>query len=376
MVSETPGAILTDRIASLAAALRRRDVRVGVGEVLAAHRALDVVDAASRADVALALRAVLIARREDLGAFDAAFREVFGAPDDDPATGTPPKCDEPSSAAPSGTANGHRHSGPDEEPVAAPNAWSAVALDRTKNFSAYDDEERAALRIALVRLARRTPLRRSRRTRPSRGRNGRALDLRGTVLASLSHFGEPVQRHWRMPTEQPRPLVLVCDVSGSMAPYARVLLQYLQACVTARRRVEAFVFGTRLTRITRELALRDPDEALRRASDAVTDWSGGTRIGESLGQLNREHGRRLGRGSVVVMLSDGWDRGDPALLEAEMARLRRTAHRVVWVNPLAAQPEYQPLARGMRTALPHTACLLPGESLASLEQLVDTLEGL
>jgi uncharacterized protein with von Willebrand factor type A (vWA) domain len=159
-----------------------------------------------------------------------------------------------------------------------------------------------------------------------------------------------------------------------MTPYARMLLQYLHASVAARRRVEAFAFGTRLTRITHELGGRDHDLALERASAAVTDFSGGTRIGSALAELNRAHGRRIGRGAVVVILSDGWDRGDPELLEAEMGRLRRSAHRLVWLNPLAAHPDFEPLARGMRAAVPHTDELLAGNSLASLEELARILE--
>jgi uncharacterized protein with von Willebrand factor type A (vWA) domain len=183
-----------------------------------------------------------------------------------------------------------------------------------------------------------------------------------------------MERRYREPALKPRRIVLVCDVSGSMAPYARMLLQYLQASVAARARVEAFVFGTRLTRVTRDLEGRDPDRALERAAERVTDWSGGTRIGAALAELNREHGRRIGRGAVIVILSDGWDRGDPDLLAAEMARLRRTAHRLVWLNPLAADPRYEPLTRGMRAALPHVDHLLPGNSIASLESLADLME--
>jgi uncharacterized protein with von Willebrand factor type A (vWA) domain len=170
--------------------------------------------------------------------------------------------------------------------------------------------------------------------------------------------------------------VLICDVSGSMEPYARMLLQYVHACVAARKRVEAFAFGTRLTRITNELTGRDHDRALERAAAAVTDFSGGTRIGAALAELNRSYGRRLGRGAVAVILSDGWDRGDPAMLEAEMARLRRSAYRLVWLNPLAAHPDYEPLTQGMRAAIPHTDRLLAGNSIASLEQLAAILEGL
>jgi uncharacterized protein with von Willebrand factor type A (vWA) domain len=144
--------------------------------------------------------------------------------------------------------------------------------------------------------------------------------------------------------------------------------------VSARRRVEAYALGTRLTRITRELAGRDPNRALARAADRVVDLGGGTRIGAALAELNRTHGRRLGRGSVVVILSDGWDRGDPEQLAAEMARLKRTAHRLVWLNPLAAAPGYEPLTQGMRAALPHADDLLPGNSLASLAALAELME--
>lgn len=194
------------------------------------------------------------------------------------------------------------------------------------------------------------------------------------VRASLRTLGEPIDRRWRAPSQRSRPVVLVCDVSGSMAPYARMLLQYLQASVAARRRVEAFAFGTRLTRITNELGGRDPDLALDRAADAVLDFSGGTRIGDALAELNRVHGRRVGRGAVIVILSDGWDRGDPELLAAEIARLRRSAHRLIWLNPLAAHPDFEPLTRGMRAAVPHTDELLAGNSLASLEELAELLE--
>jgi uncharacterized protein with von Willebrand factor type A (vWA) domain len=154
-----------------------------------------------------------------------------------------------------------------------------------------------------------------------------------------------------------------------------MLMQYLHACVVGRGRVEAFAFGTRLTRVTRELATRDPDRALARAAEAVVDWSGGTRIGAALAELNHEHGRRLSRGAVAVILSDGWDRGDPELLAAEMARLRRCTHRTIWLNPLKAHPGYEALTRGMRAALPHVDHFLAGNSLASLEELAELLEG-
>jgi uncharacterized protein with von Willebrand factor type A (vWA) domain len=262
----------------------------------------------------------------------------------------------------------------DEQPEVRPAAWSDVEVLHDKDFAEYTDAERALARAVVMRLARRMPQRETRRTRAVR-RRGVRPDLQATVRASLRHGGEPLDRRWREHATGPRKLVLVCDVSGSMAPYSRMLLQYLHAAVATHRRVEAFVFGTRLTRVTRELGERDPDRALERAAHAVVDWSGGTRIGASLGELNRVHGRRIGRGSVVVILSDGWDRGTPEALADEMARLRRSAHRVIWLNPLKAAPDYEPLARGMAAALPHTDHFLAGNSLRSLAELADLLEG-
>jgi uncharacterized protein with von Willebrand factor type A (vWA) domain len=260
-----------------------------------------------------------------------------------------------------------------------PSAWSDAELLRDKDFADYTDAERQVARRVMRTLAAASPSRPSRRTRAAHRRgappHAARPDLRRTIRASLRTAGDPFERHWREPSERPRPLVLVCDVSGSMEPYARMLLQYMQACVAARRRVEAFVFGTRLTRVTAELAGRDPDRALNRAAGAAQDWSGGTRIGEALATLNREHGRRLGRGAIVVLLSDGWDRGEPEELAAEMARLRRCAHSVIWLNPLKAHPGYEPLTRGMQAALPHVDHFLSGNSISSLAHLAELMQG-
>ena len=367
---------VTDQLAALASGLRAQGSRVGMGELLTAHLALEAVDCTSREDARLALRAVLCSERGDLVKFDRAFYEVFGegraplgpSPFDE-LEGVPrdvlPHAGIPATAPPPRDA--------EAEPTAVPAAWSDVELLRHKDFASYTDLEMAMARELIARLARRGPTRVSRRTRPSR-RRGHEPDLRRMVRGSLRTAGEPIDRVWRAPSRRPRPMVLVLDVSGSMTPYARMLLQYLHASVAARRRVEAFAFGTRLTRITHELGGRDHDRALERAAEAVVDFSGGTRIGAALAALNRDHGRRVGRGAVVVILSDGWDRGDPDELALEMARLRRSAHRLVWLNPLAAHPEFAPLTRGMRAAIPHTDDLLAGNSLASLEQLAVILE--
>jgi len=360
------------RVSDLAAYMRAAGAPVGVGEVVAAHRALAAVDATVRAEAFFALRAELCSSRADFDVFAEAFAVIF-APADVPenpleALGNIERAVLPRVGVPM-----ENEATPVIEDVPVPAAWSEEELLREKDFAEYTDAERAMARALLMRLARRTPQRISRRTRPTRRRRD-VHDLRATMRASLRHGGELLERRYREPAERPRRLVLVCDVSGSMAPYARMLLQYLQASVSARARVEAFVFGTRLTRVTRELAGRDPDRALARAAEHVSDWSGGTRIGAALAELNREHGRRIGRGAVIVVLSDGWDRGDPDELATEMARLRRCAHRVLWLNPLAADPRYEPLTRGMQAALPHVDHLLPGNSIASLEALAELME--
>ncbi|MEA2385708.1 MAG: uncharacterized protein QOH72_5679 [Solirubrobacteraceae bacterium] len=369
------GAVL-ERLTMLAALMRAGGVRVGTGEIETAARALRAIDASRRGDAYLALRAVLCSKRSDHPVFEAAFSAVFGEPgggDGPDRAGMPPGAELvlPRVAAPPPEGAQPNRTGDAE---VRPAAFSEVELLRDKDFAAYTDVERAQARSIIMRLAQHMPMREARRTRATR-RRGVRPDLQATVRASLRHAGEPLDRRWRAHVPGPRKLVLVCDVSGSMAPYARMLLQYLHAAVSTHRRVEAFVFGTRLTRITHELGLRDPDRALDRASAAVVDWSGGTRIGASLSTLNRVHGRRLGRGSVIVILSDGWDRGDPGLLAAEMARLRRSAYRVIWLNPLKAAPDYEPLARGMAAALPHTDHFLAGNSLRSLAELADLLEG-
>jgi uncharacterized protein with von Willebrand factor type A (vWA) domain len=366
---------VSDRLATVAAAMRAEGARVGVGELLTAHRALAAIGCSSRQDARSALRAVMCSRRDDLERFERAFLAAFGGelPESHrhslDALGEIERAALPRAGIP-GSGGGVA---PDPDATAVPAAWSDVELLRHKDFALYTDAEMAIARELIARLARRGPMRLSRRTRPTRKR-GHEHDLRRVLRASMRTAGEPVERYWRTPSVRPRPVVLVCDVSGSMQPYARMLLQYLHACVAARRRVEAFAFGTRLTRITYELSGRDHDRALERAGEAVNDFAGGTRIGASLAELNRVHGRRLGRGAVVVILSDGWDRGDPEQLGTEIARLGRSAHRLLWLNPLAANPDYEPLTRGMRAAVPHTDELLAGNSLGSLEQLATILE--
>lgn len=254
-------------------------------------------------------------------------------------------------------------------------AASPAEVLRRKSFEDYTPEDAEQARALIQRLARREPRRRSRRTRPS-GRRGLRPDLARTLREALRTQGEPLERTWRRRRTRPRRLVLVLDVSGSMGAYARSLARFAHAAVQAgRRHVEVFAFGTRLTRITPSLHSRDPRAALTALADAVQDWEGGTRIGECLKELIDDWGRRGPlRGAVVVILSDGLERGDPMLLADQMARLSRLAHRIVWANPLKGSPEYAPLARGMAAALPHIDAFLPGHNLASLESLAEVIE--
>jgi uncharacterized protein with von Willebrand factor type A (vWA) domain len=254
-------------------------------------------------------------------------------------------------------------------------AWSDEELLRTRDFAAMSPEEFARARRLIRAVALDRPRRRTYRLRPDR--RGATLDVRALVRASLATGGDPVTRTFRSRGTAPRKLVLLLDVSGSMEAYSRALLLYLHAARGSGRGVETFAFGTRLTRLTSELSTRDPDAALAAAAERVLDWAGGTRIGASLKAYNDEWGRRaLTRGAVVVLLSDGCERGDPTLVRDELARLARQAFAVVWVNPLKGHPEYAPLTAGMAAALPSVDRLLSGHDVASLEALGSVLRGI
>jgi hypothetical protein len=251
---------------------------------------------------------------------------------------------------------------------------SAVEVLRSKSFADLSEEEREEVGRLIRALAVALPEQRMRRTRPSA--KGARFDVRRTLRRSLRTRGEPFDRAWRDRRVRGRPLVLILDVSGSMSPYARALVQFGYAAMAAGRRVEVFCFGTRLTRVTRTLRAKDPDRALHEIGRTVADWEGGTRIGESLRSLLDGWSQRAAlRGAVVVLCSDGLERGDPELLRAQMARLGRLAHKVVWVNPLKGSPRYEPLARGMAAALPSVDVFLSGHNLESLSELSRTLAG-
>jgi uncharacterized protein with von Willebrand factor type A (vWA) domain len=247
--------------------------------------------------------------------------------------------------------------------------FSTTEILRHKDFADYSAAELTQAQELMANLRLIGSPRRSLRLGPAQRVTPRP-DIRRTVRASIQAGGEPIERHFRRPTERLRRLVLLLDVSGSMEPYARALLRFVHAAVAGRQKVEAFALGTRLTRITRELTSRDPDIALQAAGQRVIDCSGGTKLGAGFRQFNDEWGvRGLARNSIVVVLSDGWDRGDPEELADQMQRLQRVTHRLIWVNPLKVTPGYAPLARGMAAALPYVDDFVEGHSVAAMEEL-------
>jgi uncharacterized protein with von Willebrand factor type A (vWA) domain len=274
----------------------------------------------------------------------------------------------------------HSDAAPDDTPPAAsvervaPLSYSAHELSRTKDFAEFTEDELRRAQMLVRRLEWSPGARRSRRWRIGRGR---LPDPRRILRRNIRYGGEPIDLPRRHRQMKQRPLVLVCDVSGSMERYARMLLNFGSGLTSVSYRVESFVFATRLSRLTRELAADEPAGLSAKVPRVVSDWGGGTRIGGALRQLNVEWGRRvLGRGAVVLLISDGWDRGDPEVLAGEMSRLQRSCHRLIWLNPLLGSPEYQPLTRGMQAALPFVDDFLPVHNLVSLETLAEHLRRL
>jgi uncharacterized protein len=354
--------------------LRGIGLDVPAGSTVVFAKALAAVGAGRADSVYWAGRATLVRRPEDAADYDRAFDAFWwGRPPrasarQPPTTSITLATDDPEGAGAEGG-----DLAPDGPVLAV--RWSPTEVLRHRDFAAYSSAEFAEARRLIADLRVAGALRRSRRRRPTHSQRHRSRpDLRRTVRRSLRAGGEPVARAFLAPSLRPRRLVLLCDISGSMEPYARALVRFLHAAVVGRGRVEAFALGTRLTRITRELSSRDPDAALAAAAQRVEDWSGGTRLGEGLREFNDRWGvRGMARGAVVVILSDGWDRGDPGHLGEQMARLARVAHRVVWVNPLKASPGFAPLARGMAAALPYVDEFVEGHSLASLEELAEVI---
>jgi uncharacterized protein with von Willebrand factor type A (vWA) domain len=369
-----PGDAIVRHVVTFGRVLREVGLEVGPGRIGDALRGLDAVDLTRQEDVYFALRQTLVSRHDELDLFDRAFLAWFlRAPVLPPVRGNEALQPARSVAVPVERLSEGGEEEPGSEPLEV--GASVHELLREKDFAEMSPDEFRRLRALIQAIARMRPRRSSRRRQPDPG--GDLLDMRRLVRRSLRTGGDPVDRAYRSRKQVPRKLVVLCDVSGSMDAYSRALLLFLHAVVGSGSGVEAFAFGTRLSRLTPDLATRDPEAAIARCTAAVVDWGAGTRIGASLKEFNDVYGRRaLSRGAVVVIVSDGWERDDPDLVAREMARLARAAYAIVWVNPLKGNPEYQPLAGGMRAALPHVDRFLAGHNLRSLEELAAVLAGI
>jgi uncharacterized protein with von Willebrand factor type A (vWA) domain len=382
-------------------ALRAAGLSVDLGAAVDFARALTLVDVGDRSQVHGAGAAIFVRRRDDREAYDLVFRRwwrVRGRR----LPGQPPLLRPPDDAEPAdaesdeeGAIEGDERRRGDAEPrglpvpadaddatdaaeiegvVVAPDAYSGAEQLRHRDFDRMTSAELRDAERFIDLLGPRLETRRTRRYELHA--HGRRLAPRAMFRRNLA-TGELTEWIWRRQVRRPRPIVVLCDISGSMERHSRLLLRFVQALAAANQvRTESFVFGTRLTRVTRVLRDRDRDRALGRVADAVNDWAGGTRIGESFREFNLRWARRTLRTSgVVIVISDGWDRGDPNLVATETARLRRNCHRLVWLNPLAGTPGYQPLAAGMRAAYPYIDDFLAAGTLASLERLGEILAG-
>ena len=359
--------------------LRGAGLTVGSGDVLTYFAAMTPLDPTDLVDLYWAGRATLVSRHEDDGVYHQVFRRYF-LDDDGPGRGELKFSAEAAAEVEAALMMPGTEPGPEDGRQRPVLGWMASDVDALKHrsFTACTPDEVAALRKIMARMRLTPPRRRTRRTRPAAGR-GTEPDLRATIRESMRMHGEPPGRlFFRERKNKLRPLVLILDVSGSMADYSRHLLQFAHAAAHAGARVEVFCFGTRLTRITRELSRQRVDTALEEAARAVVDWDGGTRIGQSLDAFVRRWGRRgVGRGGVVVICSDGLDRGDPEVLALAMERLSRLCHRIVWLNPHKGDNrDFRPSTLGMMVAAPHIDLLLSGHDLASLEELARELPAL
>lgn len=361
-----------ERLASaFSSVLRGAGLVVTIRRVMAFTEALRLLGVGGRDDVYWAGRATLVGSPADISTYDRAFavfwegREPSGMVVELPPISVTLATD---SEDDSGAAPPADEGEPDTGPTLRVR-YSDVETLRHKDFADCSDTELSELHTLMGELRFQAVTRRSRRGVRAK-RISRRPDLRRTIRRALRTGGEAIRREFLTSDRKPRRLVLLLDVSGSMEPYARALVRFAHAAVVGRTRVEAFTIGTRLTRVTRELSSRDPDAGLRAAADSVQDWSGGTRLGATLHEFNDRWGvRGHARGAIVVICSDGWDRGTPDELAEQMARLHLVTHRLVWVNPLKHTPGYAPLARGMAAALPHVDEFIEGHSFDSLEHL-------
>ncbi len=360
---------------AFAAILRRAGLVVALRRVMAFTEALRLLGITSRNDVYWAGRSTLIGSPSNIELYDRAFavfwerRSATGiTAEPDPISLTLATDTDDEDDSLSATEDSERIKGPTLRV-----RYSDVETLRHKDFAACSDDELAELYELMPVLRFHVPTRRSRRKVASKKRIGQP-DLRRTIRQALSTGGEPIRRNFLTAARRHRRVVLLLDVSGSMAPYSRALVRFAHAAIIWHTRVEVFTIGTRLTRVTRELSSRDPDASILAASDAVEDWSGGTRLGATVREFNDLWGvRGHGRGAIVVVVSDGWDRGDPEELSDQMQRLHRVTHRLVWVNPLKHTDGYAPLARGMAAALPHVDEFIEGHSFDSLERLAEII---
>lgn len=369
------GAVLTRNIVAFGRFLRRLGLAVDPGQTRLFLEGLERVGISSRRDVKAVGRTVFVRRREEVPLYDAAFdlfwrRSMTGAG----ASGRLPRIRQQAWRE-SGTPIGADSTGSprgDTVDVVSPRSASDLEVLRTADFADMTADESRDAESMISALRPRLPLRPSRRRTVAR--RGERLAMRQLMRRSSSTGGEPLIWRWLRRRVRPRPIVLVADISGSMERYSRFLMKFGHTLARLGAPVEVFVFGTRLTRVTRELRVRNPDAALRLVGRTVVDWDGGTRIGESLRALNRRWVRRTIRsGAIVIIASDGWERGDPALLAREMEILHRSCHRLIWLDPLASREGFEPTALGLQAALPHVDAFLPCASIASLEELAAKL---
>jgi uncharacterized protein len=373
----TAGGQLLHNIVLFGRLLRRLGLDVTPSQILDLVAALHLIDMGRKEDVKESARAVLVNHPDHLPIFDHAF-ELFWQVRKQKLPRInlgmllqrrPPIQEQYQLFGQSHHKNAQERQEPLIEKI---QTYSDAELLRQKDFARMNDYELAQVRQFMQDLRWSLQQRRTRRRQASR--QGDQLDMRRTFRQNIRHGGEPLLLAHRRRKLKRRPIVLLCDISGSMERYARVLLQFLYAISNSLQKVETFVFSTQLTRITRQLKRRDIDIAIDEATAIVHDWSGGTRIGDAIRTFNYDWARRvLGQGAVVLIISDGWDRGDPGALADEMDRLHRSCHRLIWLNPLLGSPDYEPLTRGIQAALPHVDDFLPVHNLVSLEQLAETL---
>lgn len=364
--------------------LRELGFDVTPTQIIDLVEALDHIDLRRREDFKDTARTILVNRHEHLELFDRAFDLFWQAREKDELTQIDlgellqrkpqERQKELVPAEGDDTENGSEHES-DEPQIDKIYTYSAREVLRHKDFSELNQDELEEVKRLMQEMTWDLEQRRTRRK--TRSPSGAYLDMRRVFRRNLRYGGEPLKLAWRRRKQKRRPLVVLCDISGSMERYSRILLRFIYAISNGLEDVEAFVFSTRLTRITRYLRDHEIDEALDRVTGAVQDWAGGTRIGEALKTFNYEWDRRvLGHGAIVLIISDGWDRGDIDLLEHEMRRLQLSCHRLIWLNPLLGSVNYEPLTRGIQAALPYVDDFMPVHNLKSLEQLGNLLERL